>query len=498
MWYDLLTLGILMYSMFRGAMKGIVWQLATIAALLMCFFFSGSLSHVIAPFIRVEEPLNKWIAMLVLYLIFSFVSYGAARVLHDAIENMRIEALDRHLGALLGLVKGGMFSLFLTFFLVTLSHSARESIIRSESGYVAAVAIDRLDPVIPGDLHALLEPYLRRLDAPEIEREHREEEYARRHGDDRDDPFASDDRRDDGRDGRLDGPDRRNLDARRDGDDRSFDDDRRGGDRRLSGDGPNVPDRRDDGVRRGVLPDRSRDARDSAFDDPVLDAPGRRDSPPRPALDGRSDVDDFRDSPRGDRRQVRDDDRLGSRTDLADNDLGAPSREESDWLSSLPATIDQGLKMLARKAWRATKPEHRGELSRRLSSTSVPDLIRKTLRDWQNGRPADGPVGDSRDERAALERQIVRSLGGLSGGSDRRMAVEDIEATLGGIPDDVALNVLRGWRTDLRDQKSDRDPREIDGSSLVRRVRRELSLAGISVRSLDSATQDRLRGGELR
>ena len=84
MWYDLLTLGILMYAMFRGAMKGIVWQLATIAALLMCFFFSGSLSHVIAPFIRVEEPLNKWIAMLVLYLGFSFVSFGVARVMHEA------------------------------------------------------------------------------------------------------------------------------------------------------------------------------------------------------------------------------------------------------------------------------------------------------------------------------------------------------------------------------------------------------------------------------
>jgi hypothetical protein len=69
---------------------------------------------------------------------------------------------------------------------------------------------------------------------------------------------------------------------------------------------------------------------------------------------------------------------------------------------------------------------------------------------------------------------------------------------LGGIPDDVALNVLRDWRTDLRDQKPDRDPREIDGSSLVRRVRRELTRAGISVRTLDSATQDRLRGGELR
>ena len=170
MWYDLLTLVILMYAMFRGAMKGIVWQLATIAALLMCFFFSGSLSAAVAPFIRVEPPLNQWIAMLILYLGFSFVSFGVARVAHEMIETMRIEALDRHLGAILGLVKGGMFSLFLTFFLVTLSHAARETIINSESGYVAAVVIDRLDPVIPGDLHALLEPYIRRLDAPEIER----------------------------------------------------------------------------------------------------------------------------------------------------------------------------------------------------------------------------------------------------------------------------------------------------------------------------------------
>jgi uncharacterized membrane protein required for colicin V production len=520
MWYDLLTLGILMYAMFRGAMKGVVWQLATIAALLMCFFFSGSLSHVVAPFIRVEEPLNKWIAMLVLYLGFSFVSFGVARVMHEAIENMRIEALDRHLGALLGLVKGAMFSMFLTFFLVTLSHSARESIINSESGYVAAVAIDRLDPVIPGDLHALLEPYLRRMDPRGIEREHRDEEYARRQGDDRDDPFVDDDRPDD----RRDGLDRRDLDARAD-DHRSFDGDHRPADRpndrRLSDDGPYAPDRRDDGIRRDAVPDRPRDRRDSAFDDAAVDAPRR--------------------------------DRA-----VADDDLGPPGDDESHWLSSLPAALDQGLRLLARKAWRATRPEHRGELSRLLSSSTVPDMIRKTLRDWQNGRPASsnapgfddgpglgggpelasdrdrgdrdrgpglgsdrgrplpgidsdrgrlgddrgslgadrGPTGDRRDERASLERQIVRSLGSLSGGSDRPMAAEDIEAQFNGIPDDVALNVLRGWRTELRDQKS--DPRDVDGTTLVRRIRRELSRAGISIHTLDSATQDRLRGGERR
>jgi uncharacterized membrane protein required for colicin V production len=510
MWYDLLTLGILMYAMFRGAMKGIVWQLATIAALLLCFFFSGSLSATLAPFIRVEPPLNRWIAMLVLYLGFSFVCFGIARVLHEGIEQMRIEALDRHLGALLGLVKGAMFSLFLTFFLVTLSHSARESIINSESGYIAAVTIDRLDPVIPGDLHALLEPYLRRLDPEGIEREHRE----RRYGEDgRDDPFVEDDRPND----RRDGLDRR--DARRDGEDRRFDTDGRGGDRRLSDDNAFTPDRRDDGVRRdGLPPDRRRDVRDTGFDDAALDrppvdrrGPGLDGGPPRPGLGDRDRAtDDFGDAPRDDRRR-----------DLAaTDDYGPPGREESDWLSSLPALVDQGLRKLARKVWRATKPEHRGELSRRLSSGSVPDVIRKTLHDWENGRPDtaavdggpsfdpglnrdagrdSGLAGPSREtgaDRSSMERQIVRSLAGAGGGSDRRMAVEDIESTLSGVPDDVALNVLRDWRTDLRDGKL--DPREVDGTSLVRRIRRELSRAGISVRSLDSATQDRLRGGELR
>ena len=91
MWYDLLTLVILMYAMFRGAMKGVVWQLATIAALSWCFFFSGTLSAALAPFIRVEPPLNQWIAMLILYLGFSFVSFGIARVAHEMIESMKIE-----------------------------------------------------------------------------------------------------------------------------------------------------------------------------------------------------------------------------------------------------------------------------------------------------------------------------------------------------------------------------------------------------------------------
>ena len=154
-----------------------------------------------------------------------------------------------------------MFSLFLTFFLVTLSHSARETIINSESGYVAAVVIDRLDPVIPGDLHALLEPYLRRLDAPEIEREHREERLAR--------------------DGRPDDP-RDRLDRRELADDRDdVDRDRLDSDR---ADGLHQPGPR---PRRSGQPDRDRVRRDRVRGTAGSD---RRD------VDDRGAFDDDRDS----------------------------------------------------------------------------------------------------------------------------------------------------------------------------------------------------------
>ena len=73
-----------------------------------------------------------------------------------------------------------------------------------------------------------------------------------------------------------------------------------------------------------------------------------------------------------------------------------------------------------------------------------------------------------------------------------------MEAQLRGIPDDVALNVLRDWRADLLDKNSDPDPGTTDRSSLNDRIVRQLKKSGISLRSLDAATRDRLRGSETR
>ena len=108
---------------------------------------------------------------------------------------------------------------------------------------------------------------------------------------------------------------------------------------------------------------------------------------------------------------------------------------------------------MSSSTWRSRPGGRRGpntadELTRRLSGT-VPDLIRKTLQEWADGPPAS--AGDADGERANLERDITRAL--VDAEADRPAAIDDIEASLKGIPDDVALKVLRDWRADLRGQE---------------------------------------------
>ena len=62
----------------------------------------------------------------------------------------------------------------------------------------------------------------------------------------------------------------------------------------------------------------------------------------------------------------------------------------------------------------------------------------------------------------------------------------------------MALKVLRDWRADLSDKNSDIDPRTTDRSSLNDRILRQLSKSGISLRTLDAATRERLRGSDTR
>src|SRR5262249_44900376 len=118
MWYDVFMLIIVAYTTIRGAMKGMAWQLAAIASLVLCFLFATPVSLSVGPAIPVNPPLNRWLAMLGIYLAFSFACFGVARLLRGWLEAIKFQEYDRHLGALFGLVKGITICLVVTFFVV--------------------------------------------------------------------------------------------------------------------------------------------------------------------------------------------------------------------------------------------------------------------------------------------------------------------------------------------------------------------------------------------
>ena len=160
MWYDLVVAAILLFCAVRGARKGFVWQLAAIAAVILCFVFAETVSVATAPYLKVKPPLNRWISMLLLYLACSFICFALARGLKNGLEKAKFEDYDRHLGGIFGLVKGAGIAVVVTFFAVTLFESLRPTVLRSYSGHAAAVAMYNLSPAFPEELAGVLQPYL--------------------------------------------------------------------------------------------------------------------------------------------------------------------------------------------------------------------------------------------------------------------------------------------------------------------------------------------------
>ena len=170
MWflYDVGMVVIVVIAVIRGALRGLIWQLAVIGSLLLSFLAAKYFSPLLSPHIPLDKPVDRWVAMLVIYLVVSFFCFALARGLRKWIEKIRFVEYDRHLGAWLGLVKGVLFALVLTFFCVAISASARERILRSYSGYAAAMIIDQLCPFVPPEWHDILEPYIHSLDDAQL------------------------------------------------------------------------------------------------------------------------------------------------------------------------------------------------------------------------------------------------------------------------------------------------------------------------------------------
>lgn len=130
-WFDYVALGFLFYFIIRGFLSGFLKSLFSLAGMLFALLYSGWLSLKIKPLVAyfIHHPkallfVSYFLAFLLIFL--SFVLLGYVVLLF--LKVMHLTFGDRLLGALLGLIKGALFTTFLYFLIIIPFPSAKSSL----------------------------------------------------------------------------------------------------------------------------------------------------------------------------------------------------------------------------------------------------------------------------------------------------------------------------------------------------------------------------------
>ncbi len=158
--FDIAALILIGWMSLRGAMRGMVSQLASIAAVVFSWILAAKFSPALAPMISADPPWNKILAMLIIFIATSLAVGMMRRFIDGAISAIRLKSFDRQLGALFGACKGVLFCLVITFFAVTLSDRSKSLVLGSVSGKYFAKGIERIAAAVPEDVSVILQKNL--------------------------------------------------------------------------------------------------------------------------------------------------------------------------------------------------------------------------------------------------------------------------------------------------------------------------------------------------
>lgn len=159
--YDVFMLVVLAGAMAFGAWKGLVWQAASLGAILLSTFMATNFSGPVAEHIAAQEPWNRYAAMAIVYVATTLAVWIGFQWISGGVNRLKLRTCDRQLGALLGLAKGSVICLLITLFGVTMSNEQkRQAILRSFSGQFAGKVARSADQRLPEGMRKMLGPHL--------------------------------------------------------------------------------------------------------------------------------------------------------------------------------------------------------------------------------------------------------------------------------------------------------------------------------------------------
>ncbi len=163
--YDMLMVLVLVAATLFGFWKGMAWQIASLASLVVSYFAALQFADRLAPMISSQAPWNKFVAMLAIYIGTSFVIWTLFRLVSGIIDRVKLDGFDHQLGALIGLGKGVLLCVAITFFAVTiLPQAQKDTIIASQAGNYIVQLLGKTHSGVPPEIHEVIRPYIEQIE----------------------------------------------------------------------------------------------------------------------------------------------------------------------------------------------------------------------------------------------------------------------------------------------------------------------------------------------
>ncbi len=109
---DMIISAILLYFILRGYNKGFIKQTSTILGLLIAFIaainYYDNFQEYLVNYIDVSEPLLQFISFAIIFVVLNLVIHIIGIILKNVIDLLFLEPVDHIVGAVLGMVKGGL------------------------------------------------------------------------------------------------------------------------------------------------------------------------------------------------------------------------------------------------------------------------------------------------------------------------------------------------------------------------------------------------------
>jgi uncharacterized membrane protein required for colicin V production len=158
--YDAAMAGIVVAGMIWGSWRGVTWQIASIASLILGYIASHQLSPQLAPQFGTDPVVSRTLAMMTIYAVVSGCVFLVAWIFRSILRKLQFEAFDKHLGMLLGGMEGALLGILVTFFVVSLAPQTRDPIYSSPTGKMVASLIDTIGPTFKQETKDVLAPFV--------------------------------------------------------------------------------------------------------------------------------------------------------------------------------------------------------------------------------------------------------------------------------------------------------------------------------------------------